>query len=177
MDETAPLPTIDSLAERYGAVLYRIACRMTGAASDAEDLVQETFLEAHRLHAQLRDPATALAWLLSILRTKRNRWYGARRRRKEVSLESVETATPGAPVPAEWSREAALEVLESLPEEFRDPLLLFYFEELKYRDIAAALDVPLGTVMSRLARGKAYLREQLERNGELKKPESERSGE
>ncbi len=154
-------PTLPELVDEYYVRLYRFAYRLSGSAADAEDLTQQTFLSAQTHLHQLREPEHAKAWMFSILR---NMYLKGRRRRKQAKMVSLESA----PEPAETEDEAVglrLEelqtVLDELPDEFREPLILFYFQEFSYKEIAEVLEVPIGTVMSRLARGKGYLRKRL----------------
>jgi RNA polymerase sigma-70 factor (ECF subfamily) len=162
MDGSGPVPQIEQLVENYLDHLYRFAYRLSGSATDAEDLVQETFLIAHRKLHQLRDNQMALAWLMRILR---RRWLRQGKRPTTVdpaTLEAIAVAADSAPMSVEDVDPARLQsVLAELPEDFREPLILFYFRQLRYRDIAQILDCPIGTVMSRLARAKAYLRSRL----------------
>lgn len=155
---------VEQFAREHLVTLYRIAVRLTGSASDAEDLVQQVFVVAHSKLHQLRDPARALAWLVRILRRERIR-LGQQKQiagREVVSLDSVpEPFAPDDETDDPFEPERVLRELARMPEEFREPLVLFYFEELKYRDIAEALECPIGTVMSRLARGKIELRRRL----------------
>lgn len=154
--------TAKELVELYLDSLYRYACRLTGSDVEAEDLVQETFLIASEKFEQLREPARAFAWLVKILRGCWSREHRRKLPLAGVPVEELQAVEPGRPVEIEdVDAERVLAVLESLPDEYRDPLLLFYFEELRYRDIADVLGLPLGTVMSRIARAKAYLRERL----------------
>lgn len=162
MAETDPAPTIEEVVERHAAMLYRFAYRLTGSAADAEDLVQETFLVAHQKLHHLRDPERVGYWLLRILR---NCWSGQLSHRLPTESIAVEEI---AEEPADWpdgpdelDRERLLSLLGTMPEEYREALLLFYFRGLRYREIADVLDCPIGTVMSRIARGKAYLRSRL----------------
>lgn len=155
-------PGVRELIDSHSDSLYRYAYRLSGSAADAEDLVQETFGKAiTRLH-QLRQADHARQWLFRILRNAYLHRVRDDRRRRTVPLEAVgdlpaaEAADTPAVDPADL--QAALNDLE---ESFRTPLILFYFEEFSYRDIAAQLELPIGTVMSRLARGKAYLRGRL----------------
>lgn len=162
-DAEGPVPmTARELVELYLDSLYRYACRLTGSDLDAEDLVQETFLIASEKIDQLREADRAFAWLVKILRGCRSRQYRRKLPTCSVSVEELQATEPGRPAEIDdVDPEQVLAVLESLPDEYREPLLLFYFEELRYRDIADVLGLPLGTVMSRLARAKAYLRERL----------------
>mgnify|MGYP001300132811 CR=1 FL=1 len=154
-------PTLPELVNEYYERLYRFAYRLSGSAADAEDLTQQTFLTAQTSLHQLREPEHAKAWMFTILR---NTYLKGRRRRKQAEIVSLETTGE----PSETIDEAAqlrLEelqaVLDELPEEYREPLVLFYFQEFSYKEIAELLEVPLGTVMSRLARGKKHLRHRL----------------
>ena len=154
-------PTLPELVDEYYVRLYRFAYRLSGSAADAEDLTQQTFLTAQTSLHQLREPEHAKAWMFAILR---NTYLKGRRRAKQAEIVSLENS----PEPSETSDEAAdlrmeelQAVLDDLPDEFREPLILFYFQEFSYKEIADLLDVPLGTVMSRLARGKKHLRSRL----------------
>jgi RNA polymerase sigma-70 factor (ECF subfamily) len=153
---------IQALVEQHYAPLYRYAFRLTGCASDAEDLTQEAFCQAQLKFGQLRDASRAKAWLFSILRNAYLHRVRDARRQATVSLEYVGDLAErlAEPLP-EIEPQRLQEVLNELPEEFRTPLILFYFEEFSYRDIAEQMEVPLGTVMSRLARAKAHLRSRL----------------
>jgi RNA polymerase sigma-70 factor (ECF subfamily) len=130
---------------------------------DAEDLTQETFCTAQARLAQLREPASARAWLCTILRHHYLKSLRAGPALLAESLDSVvDLAAAGEDeFPDDVDPEALQQALRELPEAFRSAIILFYFEEFSYRDIAEQLGVPLGTVMSRLARGKAHLRARL----------------
>src|SRR5438874_1384196 len=153
--------SLHQLIDAHYEALYRYAYRLTGSASDAEDLTQEAFCKAQTSLAQLRDPARAKAWLFSILRTAYLHRVRADRR-PLVSLESVgDLAEPSAEPLPEIDPERLQQALNELSEVFRTPIILYYFEDFSYRDIAEQMDLPLGTVMSRLARAKTYLRSRL----------------
>ena len=154
--------SVQRLVEDHYAGLYRYAYRLTGSASDAEDLTQETFCQAQLKLNQLRDTSRVKGWLFSILR---NAYLHRRRAQRSEGLVSLD----GVAEPAERAAEPLPEVdparlqqaLDEMPEEFRTPIILYYFEEFSYRDIAEQMGAPLGTVMSRLARAKAHLRARL----------------
>ncbi len=155
-------PGVRELIDSHYESLYRYAYRLSGAAADAEDLVQETFGKAMtRLH-QLRQADHAKQWLFRILRNAYLHRIRDDRKRRSVPLDSVPdvAAAPPDAVPAVDPKDLQA-ALDDLDETFRTPLILFYFEEFSYRDIAEQLELPIGTVMSRLARGKAYLRSRL----------------
>ena len=155
------------LVDAHYAPLYRFALSLARNPADAGDLVQQTFyIWATKGHA-LREAAKAKTWLFTTL--YREFLRGRRRDSRAVSLEDL---PPGGEVAAEEvDRVARLDAgvvmaaLQEVDEVFRAPLTLFYLEDLSYAEIAATLDVPIGTVMSRLSRGKAQLRAVLARAG------------
>ena len=153
---------VERLVDAHYAALYRYAYRLSGSAADAEDLTQEAFCKAQLNLAQLRDPDRARAWLFRILRNAYLHRLRADKHRHCVSLDSVgDVAEPlPEPLPA-VEPERLQQALNELPEVFRTPIILYYFEDFSYRDIAEQMDLPLGTVMSRLARAKAHLRARL----------------
>jgi RNA polymerase sigma-70 factor (ECF subfamily) len=142
--------------------LFGTAYRMTGNAHDAEDLVQETFLRAHRAFDKFEPGSNARAWLHTILVRVRTDLYRRSKRRPET-VELVGDG-PGVAAPQDAlasGREDLERALLSLPEIFRDAVVLRDVQELSYAEIAAALGVPIGTVMSRIHRGRALLRQAL----------------
>jgi RNA polymerase sigma-70 factor (ECF subfamily) len=148
------------LVERHYALLYRYAWRLTGSQADAEDLTQQAFLTAQAKWDQLRDETKARSWLFTITRNlylKELRAPACLPSSHLDEMASVSSADAGADFDSEQLQNA----LGDLPEEFRSPVILYYFEEFSYREIAEQMGVPMGTVMSRLARAKAYLRQRL----------------
>jgi RNA polymerase sigma-70 factor (ECF subfamily) len=161
--------------------LYSAAMRMTRNAQDAEDLVQETFLKAYRAYPGFAEGTNLKAWLYRILtNTYINSYRAKRRRPEETELEDVEdlylyrrlAGADGAS--GRSAEEEALErftddevkaALESLPEGFRLAVLLADVEGFSYKDIAEIMDVPIGTVMSRLHRGRKALQKALAEYG------------
>jgi RNA polymerase sigma-70 factor (ECF subfamily) len=153
---------VQALVEEHYAALYRYAFRLSGSAADAEDLTQETFCQAQLKYAQLRDLSRAKAWLFSILRNAYLHRRRAARQEQVVSLEWVGDLAERLPETLpEVEPERLQQALGELPEVFRTPVILYYFEDFSYRDIAEQMDLPMGTVMSRLARAKAHLRARL----------------
>jgi RNA polymerase sigma-70 factor (ECF subfamily) len=153
---------VQQLVEEHYSSLYRYAYRLTGLAVDAEDLTQETFCQAQLKLAQLRDHARARAWLFSILRNAYLHRVRASKQEHAVSLDWAGDLPERSPDPLpEVEPETLQQALSELPEAFRTPVILYYFEEFSYRDIAEQMDLPMGTVMSRLARAKAHLRTRL----------------
>ena len=162
MEPNADRNVLEDWVHNYHAVLYRLAFRLCGSATDAEDLVQDTFLTASRKATQLRAEQAALAWLMQILR---RHWLDLCRSRpamESLSLNEIENCEPfEEPLPEHWDADRLVQALEQMPHELREPLVLFYFNDLKYREIAETLECPIGTVMSRLARAKFFLRSML----------------
>jgi len=162
MDDSRSTPSLSELARLHYALVYRYAYRLCGSAEEAEDLTQQAFLTAHRRLHQLRDPQSAKSWLCAIVRNTFLTRVSAQRGARMVPLhgywDPVREETPSA----NFDSNDLQQVLNELPEEFRAPLVLYYFEEFSYRQIADQLDVPIGTVMSRLARAKSHLRRRLE---------------
>ncbi|HEY0714977.1 MAG TPA: sigma-70 family RNA polymerase sigma factor [Polyangia bacterium] len=159
---TVSRPDFASLTLPHMAALYRTACRLTARASEAEDLVQETYLEGFRCYPSLRDPGSSRAWMFRILH---NLW--SERRTKEAAralsakLQASEATDWSAVViPREEDAGFSDELthaLASLPEEFRTAVLLVTVEELSYGEVAEVMNCPIGTVRSRVARGRALL--------------------
>lgn len=150
---------LHQLIDAHYAALYRYAFRLAGSAADAEDLTQETFGKALTRLPQLREPERVRGWLFRILRNAYLHRVRDRKRHRVVPLDAVGDLPER---PAEEMPDidpARLQgALNELDEAFRTPIILYYFEEFSYRDIADQMELPIGTVMSRLARGKAYLR-------------------
>jgi RNA polymerase sigma-70 factor (ECF subfamily) len=154
--------TVARLVDEHYAALYRYAYRLSGSAADAEDLTQETFCKAQLCFAQLKDPSRAKPWLFSILRNLYLHRVRADRQHGCLSLDGVGDVPEPSPEPLpEVDPEQLQRALNELPEGFRTPIILYYFEDFGYREIAEQMELPMGTVMSRLARAKASLRAQL----------------
>jgi len=158
---------IQRLVEENWVALYRYAYRLSGSNADAEDLVQDTFCKAQQSLTQLRDPGRARPWLFSILRNAYLHRVRAERSQPCISLEAAgDVAEPLPESLPEVDPEQLQQALNELPEVYRTPIILFYFEEFSYRDIAEQMDLPIGTVMSRLARAKSFLRARLMPSGD-----------
>ena len=153
-------PDFQQLVSDHYEPLYRFAFSLAGRESEASDLTQQTFfLWAAKGH-QLRDRSKAKSWLFTTLHRE---FLGARRRDLRFphhEIESVERELPSVTptLVNELDSATVLEALLSVDEVYRAPLMLFYLEEHSYLEIAHVLEVPVGTVMSRLSRGKAQLR-------------------
>jgi RNA polymerase sigma-70 factor (ECF subfamily) len=159
--ETDALSHIDSL---YGAAL-----RLTRNEADAQDLVQDTYVKAFRSAKQFKAGTNLKAWLFTILHnTFRNRRRDSGRDPIDVDSERVELAAPVDPAATpeeQMIREVMApdlqEALDALPETFREAVWLRDVEEFAYTEIAEMLGVPVGTVMSRISRGRRMLYERL----------------
>ncbi|HVY71908.1 MAG TPA: RNA polymerase sigma factor [Verrucomicrobiae bacterium] len=156
----------ENLVELYYKPLFHFAVKLCGTPDAALDLTQQAFYQALRRFGQLRERGRFKSWLFSIL----FREFLQRRRHdtkfRHQNLEHCEPELPSI-APDEASRldaKTARAALDDLPELFRAPLSLFYLRELSYREIAQELSIPVGTVMSRISRGKQLLRERLEPN-------------
>ena len=179
---------------QYAPQLYTAAMRMARNPTDAEDLVQETFLKAYRAYDSFTAGTNLKAWLYRILtNTYINKYRKDRRRPIESELGDLEDLylykRIGSEETTDSSRSAEDRVLdglvesdikeavEALPENFRVPVLLADLEGFAYKEIAEILDIPIGTVMSRLHRGRkalqASLAEYARDRGLLPNPESE----
>lgn len=157
-DDRATMDIARLVAEHHRAV-YRYAYRLTGSAPDAEDLTQQVFLKAHQKLSQLRSAQRAKSWLFAILR---NDFLKSCQRRGPIPAANlnlnVESIAAEIPEDAPIDRQRLHLALDQLPERYRLVLTMFYYEQCSYREIAQQLGLPMGTVMSRLARAKGYLR-------------------
>ncbi len=153
---------VEQLISEHHQAVYRYAYRLTGSIPDAEDLSQQVFLIAQQKLGQLREANRARGWLFAILR---NCFFKLHERRRPVTEATLQLDIDHVPVEVpqdeDIDRERLQAAIDELPSHFRLVLLMFYFEECSYREIAETLELPMGTVMSRLARAKAHLRSKL----------------
>jgi len=170
--------TFADLAMPHMSGLYAAAMRMTHNAADAEDLVQETYLRAYRGFEGFHEGTNLKAWLYKILTNTFINTYRAKKRRPdEVDLDDVPdfslyrrmggleavaaNSSPETEVLDGIPDAEVKTALESLPEQFRIAVILCDIEQFSYKEIAAILDVPIGTVMSRIHRGRKLLQARL----------------
>ena len=170
--------TFADQAMEFMSPLYTAALRMTRNPSDAEDLVQETYLKAYRAFGGFQEGTNLKAWLYKILTNTFINSYRAKKRRPEESdlddvedlylyrrLGGLEAATAGRSAEDEvldhFTDDDVKAALEALPEQFRMTVLLADVEGFAYKEIADILEVPIGTVMSRLHRGRKALQKAL----------------
>lgn len=149
------------LVETYYAALYRFALSLAKNPSDAGDLTQQTFFVWATKGHNLRDESKAKSWLFTTL--YREFLRGRRRSGRMVAIEDLPPTEQDSPdvetdLVAKMDAPLVLEALQAVDDSFREPLTLFYLQDLSYLEIAEILSIPIGTVMSRLSRGKAQLR-------------------
>lgn len=150
----------EQIVDKFYQPLYRFGLSLTRAESEAYDLAQQTFyLWATKGH-QLRDKSKLKSWLFTTLHRE---FLGSRRRgnrfpHHEVSMVEHQLPTVAPTVVNDLDGSTVMDTLLEVEELYRAPLMLFYLEDHSYKEIAAILDIPIGTVMSRLARGKTQLR-------------------
>jgi RNA polymerase sigma-70 factor, ECF subfamily len=153
--------------------LYRAARALTGSVTDAEDLVQDAYIKAFLAfrESEFRSVGSCRAWLFRIMVNTFRDQYRRRLRRPALELVVIEedseaaddlalaSEAPGPDllVEASFLREAIDAAIRALPPEIRIVVTLFFIEEMKYREIAVIADCPIGTVMSRVARGRQLL--------------------
>lgn len=144
--------------------IFRTATRVLGERGRAEDVVQEVYLQAWKSFDRFEAGTNCRAWLFKILfhcvNHHRRKWFRfPLLKENEEFLEANLTYSP--PVPDHLTDEEILTALEKIPTDFRSVVLLVDVEEFAYKEAADILQVPIGTVMSRLSRGRRLLREQL----------------
>ena len=153
--------SFQQLVDRHYAALYRFGLSLAGRTEAAADLVQQTYyLWAEKGH-QLRDVTKAKSWLFTTLYREYLATYRRSVKFPHVELDDAEGEMPVVEpaVLNEMDGSTVVEALKMLPDVFRAPVTLFYLQELSYKEIADVLEVPIGTVMSRLSRGKEQLRQ------------------
>jgi RNA polymerase sigma-70 factor, ECF subfamily len=144
--------------------LYRTAVRVIGDRETAEDLVQEAYLEAWKSFQRFESGTNCRAWLFKILfhviHHHRRKWFRFKfTSEDEAMLEQTLVYEP--PIAQDITDEDVLAALDKVPQSYREILLLADVQEFSYREVADTLNIPIGTVMSRLSRGRATLRTQL----------------
>ena len=166
------VPTWEEVARDHGRFLYNVAYRLTGNVDDARDLVQESLLRIRR-GLQTYEPGSLEGWLARIVT---NVFLDEMRKKKRRPVHALPD-NPDLVLPATAAADDAADAaglsteiqaaINALPEEFRVPLVLCDVADRSYEDIAATLGVPIGTVRSRLHRGRRMLRAELTSRGVL----------
>ncbi len=156
---------LEHLVEEHYANLYRFALSLARNEAEAADLTQQTYFTLATRGGQIRDLKKAKAWLFTTLRRE---FFSMRQHSgrftsmdEENAPEPVVSKTIGDEAVRAADATIVMEALTKVREVFREPLALYYLEDLNYREIAEILEVPIGTVMSRLSRGKSELRGRL----------------
>jgi RNA polymerase sigma-70 factor (ECF subfamily) len=165
----------ESLALEHFDALYNTAMRLTRNPGEAQDLVQETFLKAYRFFHRFKPGTNIKAWLFTILRnTYINAYRKASRQQQQVDFDQVAPFYADPSATSAWTNRGSVEellhylvqddvkrALEALPDEYRMVILLADLEDFAYKEIADIVGCPVGTVMSRLFRGRRLLRKSL----------------
>jgi RNA polymerase sigma-70 factor (ECF subfamily) len=160
------------LAYPHLKFLYNIALRYAGNTYDAEDIVQETFYAAYKNFHQLRDESKCKSWLFAILRRIYLKEIRQSERKDKIEhdernsyLTFLEEAAERFDIEKAFERQiegAHLQhILDKIPERYKSPILLYYMDDMSYQEISDHLQIPIGTVMSRLARGKELMKKEL----------------
>ena len=165
-------------AMQYAPQLFSTALRMTRNLADAEDLVQETYIKGWRSFSTFQVGTNLRAWLFRIMtNTYINKYNAAKRKGTEVELDDVEelflykrlgsidqsklSSSAEDQMLNLFTDDEVKNALESLPEDFRIPVLLSDVDGFSYKEIAEMLEIPMGTVMSRLHRGRKIMQKML----------------
>jgi RNA polymerase sigma-70 factor (ECF subfamily) len=165
---TDPQAQFEEIVMPHLDAAYNLARWLAGNDHDAEDIVQEACVRAFRFSADFRG-GNSRSWLLAIVRNMAYSWLKKNRPKAIVSIEDEDLAEiedPGTPAFERADAVVLRTALGELPVEFREALVLRHLEGLSYKEIAEVADVPVGTVMSRLARARQQLQNYLARKGE-----------
>ncbi|KGX87873.1 RNA polymerase sigma factor [Pontibacillus marinus] len=163
----------DMLIHKHQTMLYRFSLRLTKSQVEADDLFQETWVRVFRSLNRYDGDRPFQTWLCTICMnlyrdeyTKKKRWLNVVKdffsnEDKDIQLARLpsHSATPEDLTMKQESDEQLLETLNALPDKYRVPLILFYFQSFSYEEMADVLDIPVGTVRSRLSNGKKKLKE------------------
>ncbi len=162
--------SIEQLVSEHYQSVYRYAYRLSGSANDAEDLTQQAFMIAQQKLHQVRELGKVDRWLFAVLRSC---FLKSRRRQRPTNAATIELNVDEIPAEkndSEVDEERLQAAIDDLPENFRVVVLMYYFEQLSYKEIAATLEISIGTVMSRLSRAKGRIRQRLFRLTDLAAP-------
>ena len=170
--ESEDLECFEKHLSPHVPMLYKSAIRMCGNPNDAQDLVQETLYSALKSFHQLIDPAKSKSWMFSILRNLFLKDIEKTKKRAEIEFDSVcdklsDRQHPEGDFLRAEVRSNIQVVLNTLDERLRVVLVKFYFDGLSYKEISELLNIPIGTVMSRIARAKVYLKREILRSESL----------
>ncbi len=163
-DSAVRWATFETEAMPHVSSLFRVALWLTRDRAEAEDLLQETLVEALSSFHRFAQGTNCRAWLVSILyhmQGKRRRTVARLHLVSDAEERIAETTAFEPPTPQNLTDEEVLGALERLPRTFQEVVILADIEEMSYKEIASALEVPVGTVMSRISRGRKLLRAEL----------------
>jgi RNA polymerase sigma-70 factor, ECF subfamily len=163
-DSAVRWATFETEAMPHVSSLFRVALWLTRDRAEAEDLLQETLVEALSSFHRFAQGTNCRAWLVSILyhmQSKRRRTAARLRLVSDAEERIAETTAFEPPTPQNLTDEEVVGALERLPRTFQEVVILADIEEMSYKEIASALEVPVGTVMSRISRGRKLLRAEL----------------
>lgn len=166
---------LKSVINEWYDPLYRFALSLCRNEDNALDLTQNAFFKLAQKADTLRDPSKAKSWLFSTLHREFVDQYRRNRRFPSQSIDSISEpqATLGQSAQNRMDAQVLMHALSDLDEIFRAPLSLFYLEHLSYKEIAEILDIPIGTVMSRLRRAKDHLRAAMTSGSRESNPKNE----
>jgi RNA polymerase sigma-70 factor (ECF subfamily) len=159
------IDSFEQLALPHMSLIYRLAYRLSGKKEDAEDLTQETFRIAFEKFDQLRDKEKCRNWLVMILKNLFFKDLRKKKRFPSVNLDDIafnlaENKDFNSASIREVSNGELQQTLNKLDERYKTPLVLSYIDGFSYKEIASILNIPMGTVMSRIARGKIFLKKE-----------------
>jgi RNA polymerase sigma-70 factor (ECF subfamily) len=154
------------LIRRYQDAVYAIALRNINNFAVAEDIAQETFIEAYKSLGNLREPAKFGSWLHSVTLHQCNRWQRSQRELTSiddpmVSIALCEKSSPDEEIESKELRQIVLDAIASLPEKTAEVVTMYYIDGLSYSEIASFLEIPSSTVRGRLDMGRKQLKEEL----------------
>ncbi|MFU8770666.1 MAG: RNA polymerase sigma factor [Desulfotignum sp.] len=164
--KTASRQRFKKLTYPHMRLLYNVALKYTGNPFDAQDIVQETYLMAFDKFSQLKDPAKIKPWMLRILRNnflKTCQKDSARQQLQKIDyIDYLKSCVDRKDADDLLALDAETRLvnlaIDALPVKYKEILTLYYMEDLRYKDIAKTLDIPMGTVMSRMNRAKEGLK-------------------
>ncbi len=170
LDEEERPSDFESVAMPHFNDLYRTAVRILSDRTEAEDVVQEAYLQGWKSFHRFEPGTNCRAWMFKILfhviHHHRRKWYSFRIFKDSEELEKLEESLVyEAPIPDKLTDEDILAAVDKVPPDFREVLLLSDVQEFTYKEIASMLAIPIGTVMSRLSRGRSALRTEFARLG------------
>jgi RNA polymerase sigma-70 factor, ECF subfamily len=171
LEQKSKLALFEATVLPHLSAAYNFARWLLQNGSDAEDIVQESYLRAFKYFEGYHG-GDSRAWLLTIVRNTTYNWLQEKRSRQLTdpidetteALVAANDQNPETILLARIDHESLRQALTELPIEFREVLVLREMEELSYKEIAALCDLPIGTVMSRLARGRRHLQQRLARS-------------